>query len=241
MTALKTQSPQRGASQPGSARKGGKAVSRSPLFGPPRADLLPPEITDGHKKKAARRGMRWLMVAALFAAVAATGGAYYLELQANAARDAAERESELLLVEQVEFADVRSTLKGIAEGEAAVRVGGSTDIDWSSYFRQLQALLPGDVTLTTITVESADILEPYEQSEVPLERPRIATLTFTAESPVVPSIPSWIESLTALPGFADASPSGIVSQGDVYLGTVVLHINTDAYSQRFTAEEGESE
>lgn len=223
-------------------QKNAKTATRSPHLGAvPRADLLPPEITDGHKKRGARRGMRFLMLAVLLLAFAATGGAYYLELQADGARAAAEREGEILLLQQSQYGQERATLRGIAEGEAAVQVGGAPDIDWAGYLRQLQSLLPADVTLTNVVVESANILEPYQQSSVPLEGRRIATLVFTAESPVVPSIPSWIESLTALPGFADASPSGLVSQDGSFLGTVVLHIDTDAYSNRFTLEEGQSE
>lgn len=207
---------------------------RPPLLSPPpRADLLPPEIGEGNKKRAARSGMRLLMVFVLVLALAATGGAFYLQFQAEGARARAEDEALALLTKSASYADTRATLNGIAEGEAAVQVGGAPDIDWASYLRQLQALLPADVTLTNVGITSAGITEMYAQSSVPLERQRIAELTFTAQTTVLPSIPSWINSLSGLPGFADATPQDLTNDAGVYSATIVMHINTQAYSGRF--------
>jgi len=216
------------------ARTTGKAA---PLSATPRADLLPPEIGEGNKKKAARRGMRLLMFFVAVLALAATGGAFYLEFQAGLAQKRAEEEASTLLLQQANYVDIKTTLQGIAEGEAAVQVGGSTDIDWNGYIRQLQAILPADVTLTVVDIDSANITEAYEQSSVPLERPRIATLSFTAETAVLPSIPSWINALSGLPGFADASPGSLNNDEGVYTATIVMHIDTGAYSNRFAPQD----
>ncbi|WP_166868749.1 hypothetical protein [Salinibacterium sp. ZJ70] len=204
---------------------------------PPRVDLLPPEITVDNRRRSARRGMRVVIIAVALITLLAVAGAWYLESQARAEQARLERDAQVLLLAQGEFAETRSVLRGITETEAAVRVGGSTDIDWADYIRRLQGLLPADVVLTTVSIDAGGPLAAYEQSTVPLERPRIATLVFSAESPGVPSIPNWINSLTALPGFADASPSGLTHQGEVFTGTVTMHINTDAYSHHFVPEE----
>ena len=216
------------------AKQSGKAA---PLSASPRADLLPPEIGEGNKKKAARRGMRLLMFFVLVLALVATAGAFYVEYQAGLAQKKAEDEFTSLQLKKATYADIRATLQGIAEGEAALRVGGSTDIDWSSYIHQLQAILPADVTLTTVSVESADAIKPYEQSDVPLERPRIATIIFAAETATLPSIPSWINALSALPGFADASPQSLNNDEGIFTATIVMHIDTNAYSHRFVLED----
>ncbi|CAN5305816.1 hypothetical protein BH11ACT3_BH11ACT3_12680 [soil metagenome] len=210
-----------------------RARTVTPLSAPPRANLMPPEIGANLRKKAARRGLRAVVVLVLILVLAGVAGAAYLSVSAQLALGSAQQDAANLLAEQKNYSEVQSTLTGIAEGEAALRVAGATDIDWNAYLRQLQATLPGDVTLTVIAVESADAMTPFEQSTVPLEQPRIATLTFTAETTTLPSLPGWIDGLSTMPGFADAQPGSLVYDEGVYTATVTMHIDTDAYSHRF--------
>jgi Tfp pilus assembly protein PilN len=217
-------------------------ASATPQFAlSPRANLLPPEITQNQRKRATRRGLRIMVIGALAVVLGASVLTWYLAVQAEARLTTAQDETAALGVERLEFSDVANTLTAIQEGEAAQRVGGSTEIDWSAYLLELQRQLPGDVTLTTVTIDSATATTPYPQSEIPLEGQRIATLAFSADSPVLPSIPDWIDRLSALPGFADASPGNVDFADGVYSASVTMHINTEAYSDRFAPTEEEQQ
>jgi Tfp pilus assembly protein PilN len=202
----------------------------------PRANLLPPEIGENHKRRAVRRGLRFIIVAAVLVAVLGTGGAWYYSFSAQQGLAEAQTETQRLAAEHAKYADVAKTITGIAAGKAAVHVGGGTDIDWSAYLTKLQATLPAGVTLTNVDIESADSQSGFQQSTIPLEGQRIATLTFEAATPTLPSIPDWINSLSGLPGFVDASPNNVQQGADGYTAGVTMHIDTDAYSNRFNPD-----
>lgn len=218
--------------------KAPKVVSGPPA---PRANLLPPEIHENAKKRGTRRALRLAVIAVLALVIAATAGAFYLATMAATRLVDASQQTADLQVQLQSHAEVRTTIDGIALREAGVRVGGSTDIEWSDYLKELQRTLPANVELVTVMVETADVTTPYAQSDVPLEGERIATLTFTADSTELPRIPDWIDRLSGLPGFADATPGSVDLSDGVYTASVTMHINTEAYSNRFTPEAVEAD
>lgn len=224
---------------------GGKAPRGKAAAGPqvafvPRANLLPPEIGQNQRKRATRRGLRLMVIAVIALTLAGVAGAWFLAMTAQMNLVNAEEETAALTSERLQYADVAATQAGIREGEAALRVGGSTEIDWASYLRLLQQTLPEGVALIAVSADSADALVPYQQSEVPLEGERIGTITFTANSAVLPSIPDWINRLATMPGFADATPGSVSFEDGVYSASVTMHIDTDAYSNRFAAQTEEA-
>lgn len=221
--------------KPAKSSKGAPAI----LSASPRANLLPPEIGQNQRKRSVRAGLRIVVILVVFAVILASGGAFALSIAATSALEASRAEAQSLAQERLEFVEVQRVQSGIREGDAAVRVAGSTDLDWQSYLTQLQATLPANVALTDISVDTADPVTPYAQSEVPLEGERIATLSFTATTNELPSIPGWIDALSTLPGFADATPGSLEFEEGVYTASVVMHIDTEAYSGRFAPVEEE--
>jgi Tfp pilus assembly protein PilN len=205
----------------------------------PRANLLPPEINENLRSKATRRGLRLIIVAVVVVAVAGVSGSWYYSYTAQQSLQAEQQRTVELATKQASYSKVAATTSGIRTGEAALRVGGSTDIDWSAYLTKLQQTLPAGVTLTNVTIASADVVTPFEQSQLPLEGPRVATLTFTAASADLPQIPDWIDGLSGLPGFADATPGNVAQSDAGYTATVTMHINAEAYSNRFDPKEGD--
>ena len=139
--------------------------------------------------------------------------------------------------QQLQYADVREAQHQLELGEAAIRVGGSTEIDWQDYLLQLQASLPAGVTLQDVSVDSIGVMSEYAQSDVPLEGARIATLTYTAQSATLPTIPDWLDRLRGLPGFVDATPGSVTLQEGVYTASITMHIDSSAYSNRLTKDE----
>jgi len=59
-------------------------------------------------------------------------------------------------------------------------------------------------------------------------------LSITVGSPTLPSVPAWLEALQGLPGFADAVPGSITQTATGgYTVALTMHINSDAFAQRF--------
>lgn len=213
----------------------GRARTLGPALGvAPRANLMPPELGENRRKRAVRRGLRVVLVLVVVIGVLGIAGARYLGSAVQSQLSAANAESASLSAQTSKFAGLKATEATIADIKAAQRVGGGQDIDWSDYLRNLQATLPAGVTLTQVSVKAADPTTPFAQSTVPLERPRIAELTFTADSATLPRINEWIDGLSSLRGFADATPGSVNLDGGTYSATVIMHINSKAYSRAFT-------
>jgi hypothetical protein len=213
-----------------------------PLGATPRVSLLPPELGERNKALGKQRNIRLVMVAVILLTVAAIGGAWYYAFSAGQAFVQEKQRTADLLLEQQKYADVQQAVNAVAMGEAALTVGGSTEIDWQDYLGRVQASLPAGVVLNTFTVDASTATEAYAQSEVPLQGARIATLQFTATSPALPEIPDWLNRLRELPGFVDANP-GSVSLADegAYTASITMHIDAQAYSYRFIEKPADPE
>jgi hypothetical protein len=213
-------------------------VGTSALGGEPRVSLLPAEVNDFHRAQAMRRKLGVAIVMVLLVVAAAIGGSYYLSVSAEQARDTARATSADLLAQQAQFADLRAAENGIALVQAGQQVGASTEIDWTDYLLKLQQTLPAGVQVNTVTIDSASPFIDYSQSTVPLQGSRVATLSFGAVSPTLPSIPDWLDGLKTLVGFADAVPDSVViNPDDSYTVNITMHINSEAFSKRFQEEQ----
>ena len=220
---------------PGPIRDGGSNIA---VGGAPRVDLMPTEIRVKRSQLRFRRKLRLGLVGVLVVVVAACGGTWALSAVAQTSLTAAQSQSQQLIVQQQQYASVTSVKDQIALIQAGQKVGDSTEIDWQAYLAKLQATLPAGVALTGVTVDSATPLKAYTPSTVPLQGDRIAMLTFTATSDSLPSIPTWLDGLATLPGFADALPGQVTLATGVYTATVTMHINTEAFANRFDKKTG---
>lgn len=201
----------------------------------PRVSLIPPEVIAGRRAKAMRRSLLWGVLGVAAITIAGIGGAAALGLQSQLALASAQAQTTELLAEQHTFVEVRRVQDQVALTQAAQQVGASTEIDWKSYLQKVQATLPSDATMTSVTVDSATPLATYEQPTAPLQGARVATLTFQATSPVLPVVPAWLSSLASLPGFADATPGSVTldETTKLYTVTITMHIDDAAYDKRF--------
>jgi len=207
----------------------------------PRANLLPPEVLVDLKRKGAQRAL-WVGVAGVVVVVlVGTGAAVFTSITASMNLLAAQDESTVLAQEQATHSEIRDIKANVALSEAARQVGTSTEIDWKTYLLALQDTLPSGVAITSVSTDGATPITDYAQSDTPLEGARVGTLTFEAISPELPSIPVWLGGLATLDGFVDAVPNSVTLNEDGgYLVSMSMHINAEAYSQRFAAQ-GEDE
>jgi hypothetical protein len=225
-----------------SKRDAAAARKSVPLGAAPRVSLLPPELGQRNKALGTQRGLRLLMFAVVVLTVAAIGGAWYLSFTSQLALSGEQKRTQELLLEQQKYADVQYAVNMVDVGEAALRVGGSTEIDWQDYLGRLQASLPAGVALNTFSVDASTVTSQYPQSSIPLQGARIATLQFSATSATLPEIPDWLNRLRDLPGYVDANPGSVAlddSRG--YLVSITMHIDAQAYSNRLTADKDAGE
>jgi Tfp pilus assembly protein PilN len=204
------------------------------LGGESRADLLPSEVLLKRKAKVVRRrlGFVILVIALLVIGGTALVRAQAQQAQANLAIEQANTQS--LLMQQRKYVEVRKVQQQVDTIMAAQQVGTATEINWEQYLTSVQATLPPNVTIDTINVDSATPFAPYTQATAPLQGARIATLSFTAKSSTLPQVPAWLDALTTLPGYADASPGSVTrNETGAYSVSITMHINEAAFTNRF--------
>lgn len=218
----RTPGPVRGGAGPGMA-----------VGGSPRVDLMPPEIRLKRSQLRTRRSLRLALFGVFVLVVVACGGAWAWNAIAQTTLASAQAEQQNLVAQQAKYSKVTAIQNAITLIKAGQIVGDATEIDWQDYLTKLQATLPSGVTLVTVSIGTADPMTAYAQSTTPLEGNRIATLTFTASSPTLPSIPVWLDGLKTLPGFVDATPGQVSLTNGAYTADVTMHIGTDAFANRF--------
>lgn len=207
--------------------------------GAPRVDLLPPEVR-AERRTAALVRRAWAGVVVVGVVVGIGTGAAFLErMKSEDALMVAQGETQALLMEQTKYTEVRATQNQVGLIGAAQKVGGSTDIDWPGYLAKVQATLPIGVTITSVSLDQASPLVQYAQATAPLQGSRVATLTFQATSPTLPSVPDWLNGLATLPGYADAQPGTVTLEDDVYKADITMHITADAFTSRFDTGTGD--
>jgi hypothetical protein len=207
--------------------------------GAPRVDLLPPEVRAERRAAAlTRRAWAGVVVVALVVTIG-SGAAFLQRMQAEDGLMTAQGETQSLLMAQTKYADLKTTQGQLDLAAAAQKVGGSTDIDWPTYLEKVQGTLPVGVTIVSVSLDQASPLVQYTQPTAPLQGSRVATLTFQATSPTLPSVPDWLNGLATLPGFADAQPGSVTLEEGVYKADITMHITADAFSGRFDQTTGE--
>jgi hypothetical protein len=216
---------------PGPVRGGG--ASNAAIGGAPRVDLMPPEIRLKRSQLRTRRSLRLALFGVFVVVVVACGATWALSTLASTSLAQAQSQAQSLLNEQLKYSNVTTIKDGIALIKAGQFVGDSTEIDWQDYLTKLQATLPAGVSLSTVTMASADPLKSYNQTILPLQGDRVATLSFTATSTTLPSIPVWLNGLKTLPGFVDATPGQVTLIDGSYTADVTMHISSDAFANRF--------
>ncbi|ARC55738.1 hypothetical protein AS850_01435 [Frondihabitans sp. 762G35] len=205
----------------------------------PRVDLLPPEVR-AERRSGQMVGRAWLAVGVVAALVViGTGSATLYSASAKSKLADSQAQTGELLAQQTKYKDVRTYQAQSTLVSAAQSVGGSTEIDWNTYLAKVQASLPTGVTITSVTIDSTDPLKAYAQATTPLQGERVATLTFTATSAELPAVPTWLDDLTKLPGYTDASPGSVAFDAStkLYTANITMHITQAAYSGRYTTKD----
>jgi hypothetical protein len=205
----------------------------------PRVDLLPPEVRASRKRDALVRRLVVTLVIVIVIVVAAIGGSAFLAIHSQQALASEQARTLQLAQQQQKYGVVKQVQSQILLTQAGQQVGASTEIDYNAFLAKVKTTIPAGVTLTAITIDSASPLSQYQQSSIPLQGTRVATVTLSVTSPSLPDLPLWLRALAKLPGVADTAPGTVtLADGKSYTATATIHLNESAFDNRFSAKEG---
>lgn len=206
------------------------------IGGDSRVDFLPAEVRIKRRSKLIRHRLGFSILLVILLMIGCTALVRAQALQAHRNLAIEEANTKFLVAEQQKYGEVAKAQIQIVTIQAAQQVGTSTEINWQEYLTSVQATLPSSVTIETINIDSATPFAPYTQATAPLQGSRIATLSFTALSPTLPKVPTWLIALTSLPGYSDASPGSVTrTESGAYSVNITMHINQEAFTHRFAA------
>lgn len=212
------------------------------IGGESRVDFLPAEVRIKRRGKVVRRRLGFSIFLIILLMIGCTALVRAQAEQAHRSLAIEEANTKYLIAEQQKYSEVAKAQEAIATIQAAQQVGTSTEINWREYLTSVQSTLPSNVTIETINIDSATPFAPYTQATAPLQGSRIATLSFTALSPTLPKVPTWLIALTSLPGYSDASPGSVTrTESGAYSVNITMHINHEAFSNRFADNAGKSQ
>lgn len=216
----------------------------------PRADLLPAAAREAIRRRPIVRklvvGVVLLALVVVIAIAGATVISFFAQAQLQAERD----RSEVLLAQQLEFAEARAIDDALTEATNSRLAVTSVEIDWESLLAEIRATLPEGVLLVSVDGQITDGDSPdagREDGETdvepePLRQDSVARISISATSPTVPDVEAWLADLETVTGFAGIAPptSVVGSEGASYTVTIEFLLNEEAFLGRYATESTES-
>ena len=213
--------------------------SKLVLGGPPRVDLLPPEIKAGKQAAGVRRGLAVGVVAVIVLSAAGYGVAALGALNAaNALSDEQDRTAKLL-AEQTQYSEATTLVARVRGLEAALLTGTSTEIEWYPVLTTLDKLLPTPGKMA-VNFTSASPIESHPQPVNTLQVPRVATLLVSVRTRSLFNAGDYLTKVrNRLPSVVDATATGSTFEEDdsSYVTSLTIHIDESALLKRFQRDE----
>lgn len=208
-----------------------------PLGGEPRVNLLPPEVGERAGARRTRKLLGLLVIGSLLLVGGGYGAASIRSIQALGELSAAHERSAELTAEQSTYSEVTAIAGSTSAIEDARRLGTSTEVLWNDVLDQIATYLPEGAVLASGSLKSRAPWEPELVPLGPLREPTVASLVLVVESGALLDATEMIRRLSALPGFADATPDSVTSTEGGFSTTITLNVDTEALSGRFGAVE----
>lgn len=210
----------------------------------PQVNLLPSEILEkrGLRELQGRIGFAFIL---LFVLIALAFGAVHFEKSLAEGRyEDAIAETTRLRAEEAKYAEVPRILGQIKDSQDAVRDGMYREILWKEYLGALAGTIPDDGIIKSIAVEAATPNQQAPKSDDDIQGDGVGMLTFTVNVKEIPDTVKWINSLNAIPGFAEARLASAKLANDAkgkeayeFIGSVQL--KESIYSHRFEPQDKE--
>ena len=221
------------------------AESNLVIGGEPRVHLLPVDVVERKKLRALKRKLLTYGAIVVLLVFAAYGIATFALTTAQNQLASAQSNTAALIVQQAKYGQVTKLNTDIDSIKAAQVSTTTQEILWAPLIQSLEATLPSDAALSGITASidqplgtSTSTSTTPATSSVPLEGPRIATITVEVTM-AQSEVPGWIDRLPNLKGYVDAEVASVTQSGTGnYAVSATIHLNSSAVSDRFTAKGG---
>jgi len=191
----------------------------------PRVDLLPAEVRDRSRTRAARR----LVFIGVLGAVAIVIAGYFatssVALSSQLALSSAESNTNALYAQIARFQPIRSLQDQLATAEAADRVSVATRLDWQEIAERALAGFPFDNATAQIALAAESPVDGFAQPTVPLQGERIGSVGIVGEGPDLAAFIPWIERLKADDTFADVVVSTALRADGGYDVTATAYLS----------------
>lgn len=202
----------------------------------PRVNLMPPEIL----AQESFSRTRFALGGAVLAVVAALAGGYVMSsVEAGRAADelaAEQATSQRLATQEAAYAEVPNVLSAIEATQAGQAQAMSTDIAWYQQLDAINAEFPEGMTFKSLSVQlvAADsVANPLSDGSA------IGAITIESEGPSYVNTATWLDALSAHPGFTDPFYSQASLQVDDQTGastvatTTTVQFTDDVLTHRF--------
>ena len=162
---------------------------------------------------------------------------------ASSARlEASNNATQALLLQKQDYAEVLQIQGQVSKDQAAQIVGVASEINWKKYLLLVQSSLPAGTSISSVSAKTADPGVAAEVPTGPLLQPSIASIDFIATTANLPDVSLWIENLSKIPGFADATAGTIsLEENGQYTVTILMHVNEQALENRFLPDTEDAE
>ncbi|GAB2515130.1 hypothetical protein GCM10027064_11110 [Microbacterium petrolearium] len=173
----------------------------------PRADLLPPELRRQREGRRARDGALVVVLgAALLLALGVGGATAWAGIQTTA-RDRSQALTTDLTEQQLQFGDANTLLADIHKTEDALEEAAATDVLWAQLLTDLQAALPSDAGISSLTIDAPTPGEDLPEPTGVLQAgARAATVQVVAHTSSAPDIAEWLRRIAQIEGVVYTAP-----------------------------------
>lgn len=196
-----------------------------------RVDLVPPIVEIRRKNAALERKLAAGLILLVALVIAGALGVAVLAFAAEARLDAERTRTQVLLNEQRSYSEVAQVKAQLADYDDAEIATLFSEANWERLMRELDTVLPDDVSLATesITVKglSEDTAGIYETTG--LDAPGVIEIAFTANAARFDSPTPLLNALKGLTGYVSATVDAVAESGEEgYTITGMVQLGADA-------------
>jgi hypothetical protein len=202
---------------------------------------MPPQVLARKKGKKLRRRLGLGVVVVIVVVAAGLGLATVALASSQASLLDAQNDTSSILQQQAKYGDVLKVKADASAIQSSQLTATAQEIAWQPFISNFEKTMPTGASITTLT---ATLDNPFGGSAgsaavVPLQGPHVATITGTL-SMQQSTISGWLDSLPALKGFVDVTPNSVTSAQGSYVVAFTMHVNKDAFANRFAKDSGET-
>ena len=205
------------------------------------ANLIPPEVLQARRVRAVRKLVAYALCVLVLLAGLGYGFAWYRSQQAADTLAAEQSRTSQLLAQQKRYADVTLLQGSVAGIRTELSRLLANDVDVSAVMAAiLLQLLPGAtvsqlaVTLSTPGSQQATTTPASGSGVLDTSgRPHIGLISITGQTARMSDVSTFVDRLSALPGFLDPYPTSNTTSDKGTVFTVQFSINDRLFSHRY--------